>query len=210
MNGSINKRRALIWAAYLSPIAVGLILLIWAVIPHLFFIYGGDVKETMSLFTLMDNTWQNCRETINGTASGSTAALYFSYAMTAAVVLSWIAIISHVIASVTSVACACVAFGRSAEHPAANKAKRWMRFFCFSPAVYAITLFAWCVPFFVPLLLDWFYRKWFYYDMSLHYFGVPSWIAAILLSLISVVLFLATRRLQKKERMDLFAFYHKD
>ena len=210
MNLSPKTRRALIWTAYLLPLAVCLILLIWALIPHMFFIYGGDVKETMSLFELMRNTWAQCQKTLDGKTNGSSAAIYFSYAMTAAVVLSWAAIIAHVIASAVSAVCACVAFSRPATDPTANKAVRWTKFFCFHPAVYTLTSFAWCLPFFMPLLLDLFYRKWFYYDMSLHYFGPPSWIVAILLSLISAVVFVATRKLQRSEKMDLFCFHHED
>ena len=207
MNSSLAKRRSVV-LVYLLPLICGLILLIWAAIPHLFFVYGADVKETISVFELMESTQEQCRLMLDGQAQGSTSALYFSYAMLAAVFLSRVAILAHLIASVTSFACACVAFSYPADHSVANRAKRWMRFFCFNPGTFTISCLLCCLPFYLPLLLNGFYQNWFFYDMSLHYFGIPSWIAATVLALGSAVAFVATRHIQREEKMDLFSFYH--
>jgi hypothetical protein len=76
--------------------------------------------------------------------------------------------------------------------------------------IYTLTCFSACIPFFVPLLLEWFYQNWFVYEMSLHYFGPPSWVIALVLALASSVVFAVTRGLQRKERMDLFTLDGED
>ena len=205
-----NKRRFWIGAVYFLPLILGLILLIWALVPHVFFIYGNDAKDTMSVFEIMGNTWSQCRQTIKTVGKNSATAIYFSYAMLATVALSWLAVIGNVIVAVCSAICAGVAFSNPAAEPSARAASRWMRFFCFNPVIYTLTCCFACIPFFVPLLLEWFYRNWFVYEMTLHYFGPPSWLVALVLALTSGVTFAATRRLQREERMDLFAIDRAD
>ena len=205
MMPSDNKRRFWIGAVYFLPLAFGMVLFIWALVPHLFFIYGDDAKETMSLLELMRNTWTQCRQTLKSVGKNSSTAIYFSWAMLAMVAFSWLTVIGNAVVSICSAVCAGVAFSKPADDPTVRCVGRWMRFFCFNPVIYTLTCCAACVPFFVPLLLEWFYRNWFVYEMSLNYFGPPSWVVAVVLALGSGVTFAATRRLQREMEMDLFA-----
>lgn len=203
----VSARRKPVWVAYLLPLVCALALLIWALIPHLFFIYGGDVKETISLFDLMGNTWKSCTAALSGDAKNSTTAIYFSYIMIVALVISWLAIAVNLLMTVVGAVCACLALPRDPVDPATNGVKRWMKFFCFNRGVFAVATLLPILPFLLPQLLIWFYRSWFAYDMSLHYFAIPSWIAALVLSLLSFATFVATLRLQREEHMDLFRLY---
>ena len=204
---SSSIRHKLIWTAYLLPFACALILIVWALIPHMFFIYGGDVKETVSLFELMGNTWKQCTDTLSGDAKNSTTAIYFSYIMIAAVVISWLSFALYLLASAIGAVCACMAFSKDPLDPAANRVKRWMKFFCFNRVVFSAVNLLPVLPFLMPQLLILLYRKWFAYDMSLHYFAIPSWIVALLLAVLSFALFVSTLRLQREEHLDLFRLY---
>lgn len=204
---SSSARRGLVWLAYLLPSVCALILLVWALIPHMFFIYGGDVKETVSLFELMGSTWSQCVDTLSGEAKNSTTAIYFSYLMLAAVAISWIAVAVNLLMTAVGAVCACVAFPKEPVDPTSNRVKRWMRFFCFHRGVFAAVTLLPVIPFLVPQLLLLLYREWFAYDMSLHYFVLPSWIVALLLALFSFAVFVSTLRLQREEHMDLFRLY---
>ena len=49
--------RALIHLCYLLPAIFGILLLIYAAVPHLWFVYNGDAYSTMNLFELQENAW---------------------------------------------------------------------------------------------------------------------------------------------------------
>ena len=117
MMPSLNKRRFLAGGVYFLPLIVGIVLLIWALVPHLFFVYGNDAKETMSVFEVMKNTWSQCRQTMKGSEKNSPTAFYFSWIMVALVALSWVAVISNAILAVCSAICAGMALARPADDP---------------------------------------------------------------------------------------------
>lgn len=204
---SHTARRFFCRLSYLLPAIVGLTLLIWACTPHLFFVNKGEAHETMSLFTLMKNTWTDCQATLDGTTENTAAAAYFSYIMSAAVVVAWIAIVLFGINALASAVFSLSALGKEPTHPEANAAKRWMKFFCFNRVWLAITLLFPILPALVPVVLAHLYRKIFVYDITVHYFGPPAWIIAILLSVAQFVLFVATLRAQASEHLDMFRLY---
>ena len=210
MMPSANKRRFWVGGVYFLPLIVGVILLIWALVPHLFFVYGSDAKETMSVFEVMKNTWSQCRQTMKGGEKNSPTAFYFSWIMVVLVALSWVALISNVVLAICSAVCAGMVLSKPVDDPSIKGVVRWMRFLCFNPTVYALTCFSAYLPFLIPPVLNWFYQHWFLYEMKLHYFGPPSWVVAVVLALVSSVTFLATRRLQREEKMDLFGYVGND
>ena len=54
---SVKGRRALIHLFYLLPLLFGVALLIYAAVPHLWFVYDGEAYSTMDLFELQGNAW---------------------------------------------------------------------------------------------------------------------------------------------------------
>ena len=202
-----NTRRALCRLAYLLPFLVGVILLIWACLPHVFFVKDGEAHQTMSLFRLMRNTWTECRTVMSGTTENTAAAAYFSYIMSAYAVASVVATVGFAVNATASAFCSLSALGKAPTHPEANDAKRWMRFFCFNRIWLAVTLLFPILPTLFPVVLAHMYRKMFVYDITVHYFGPPAWIVVILLSVAQLALFLATLRAQADLHLDMFRLY---
>lgn len=202
-----SSRRALCRLAYLLPFIVGVILLIWASLPHVFFVKDGEAHVTMSLFRLLRNTWTDCRTVMSGTTENTAAAAYFSYIMSACVVVSWLSIAAFALNATVSAFCSFSALGKNPTAPEVNDAKRWMKFFCFNRVWLAITLLFPILPTLFPIILAHMYRKIFVYNITVHYFGPPAWIVVILLSLSQFALFVATLRAQSEEHLDMFRLY---
>lgn len=202
-----TARRALCRLSYLLPLCVGVIFLIWACLPHLFFVKDGEAHETMSLFRLMRNTWAECQTVLGGTTEATPAAAYFSYIMKAYLIVSWAAIAVFALNATVSAFCSISAFSKNPTAPEANDAKRWMRFFCFNRVWLAFSLIFPVLPTLFPVLLAYLYRKIYVYDITIHYFGLPAWIVVSLLSVAQLALFLATLRAQASEHLDMFRLY---
>jgi len=69
--------RALIHLCYLLPAIFGILLLIYAAVPHLWFVYDGNAYSTMNLFELQENAWAFYEDIEAGTVENSTAVTWF-------------------------------------------------------------------------------------------------------------------------------------
>jgi hypothetical protein len=193
--------------AYLMPLVTFLLLVIYGLIPHLYFIYQDVAYETMSLFTMVGNTWRECRATLSE-SGGSASAVLFSYTMTAATVLFWGTLILHGIFSFASAICSVYAFSRIPTDRLTNRAKRILQLICPNRTCFVIGGLLPLLYATFPLLLRHCYREQMSMSISIHATtGVMDPIPAILLVLLGTSLFLATLPLQKREHLDLFRLY---
>ena len=195
----------LIRLTYLLPLISGGILLIWACVPHLFFFYRGEVYETQSLFGLIGNTWKECA----ALSEGSAGAVWFSFVMRTFVILSYLAILGYTLTAIPAAICSCVAFSKSPTDPNANRAKRWMRFFCPNRVTYVISNLLLLLPAFFPQILCSNYRSQLGYAMEVCYIPswMPGWLITALLVTVNVVSFLCLLSAQSREHMDMFRLY---
>ena len=206
MNNSSLSRFG-IRLAYLMPLVTFLLLVIYGLIPHLYFIYQDVAYETMSLFTMVGNTWRECRATLSE-SGGSASAVLFSYTMTAATVLFWGTLILHGIFSFASAICSGYAFSRIPTDRLTNRAKRILQLICPNRAFFVIGGLLPLLYATFPLLLRHCYREQMSMSISIHATtGVMDPIPAILLVLLGTSLFLATLPLQKRAHLDLFRLY---
>ena len=207
---SAPTRRALIRTAYLMPAISGLILLIYGCIPHLFYLYENVAYDTLSTFSLMSNTFSECCGILRGTTEGSQEALLFAYAMTFFVILFWIALIAYAITAVASAVCSTYAFSHEPTAQNANRAKRWMQFFCPNRIFYVINNLLVLIPAAFPhILLYFYYNQFGYLGMSVHFFGPSDILLAAILVLLNLASFLALLPAQASEHMDMFRLYKK-
>lgn len=207
MNPSSSLARFGIRLAYLMPLFTFLLLLIYGLIPHLYFIYQDTAYETMSLFEMVGNTWRECRNTLSA-SGGSASAVLFSYTMSAATVVFWIALVIHGIFAVASAACSVYAFSKIPTDRLANRAKRVFYLFCPHRVLFVLGAL-------LPLLygcFPWILRHCYHQQMSMQisihattYLTDP--VLAIPLVLAGVALYLALLPLQKREHLDLFRLY---
>ncbi len=202
-----SLRRAILRAVYLLPALTGLTLLIWACTPHIFFLYGGKTYDTWNLFSLFGNAWSQCQALLSRTVDGSSAAFFFAYAVSALVILSWILIVIFAILAILSAALSSYAFSMPPTSKKANRAKRWLRFFCPNRFTYVLTLLLPLLPAAFPSILCYFYRTRLAADITAFYIGPNGLLVAGILTALNLVAFLATLPMQRDERMDMYRLY---
>ncbi len=205
---SSPARRVLIRIAYWLPAISGLILLIYACVPHLFFIYNDTALDTLSVFELVGNTASQCGSITNGTAEGSNTAIVFAYIMTFFVILFWIAVVAYTVMALTAAITSSYAFSHAPTAKETNRAKRWMQFFCPGRVVYVIDNLVLLLAAAFPHILLYFYQTQMgYTDMSLHFFGPSDLLLAAILVTLNSISFLALLPAQAEEHMDMFRLY---
>ena len=204
---SNSVMRALIRLSYFMPLIALATLVIHFAVPHVFFLFNGEVHETMSTFTLMGNTWSECRAMTDTATQGSTEALMFSYVMSFFVILSWIAIVLLAILSIASAVCSCRAFAMSPTDREANRAKRWLQFFCPNRVTYVLTCLMALIPASFAMILEACYRKFFLYEIDVLFIGPAELLTVGIAVLLCVGSFLALLPAQSRLHMDMYRLY---
>jgi len=201
--------RPLTVAVYLLPLLVGIFLLIWAVLPHMFyFLPPDDPRESLSLFDIMGDTWDTCGVLLNGNTTPEN--MYFPYIMGFCVILSWISIILYAVAALPAAICSVVAFCYPPTARNANLAKRWLQIFCPNRCTYVIFQLLPIFPALFPIVLTACLRSMFPGGeklVLLYEAVIPDWVLVGALVLFQTVAFLLLIPSQKKERMDMFTIY---
>jgi len=107
--------------------------------------------------------------------------------------------------------CSIKAFSVPHTHPDANRAKRWMRFFCPNRITYALANLLPLLPAFFPHILLSNYRSQLGYLMQLFYepAWLPLWLVVAVLVVVNLVGFFALLGAQEREEMDMFRLYKK-
>lgn len=204
--------RPLIRITYCLPLLFGIVMLIHASVPHVFYIYMQDnvpnMGEDQSLFGLMSSTWKLCtawiKGTAEGTAEGTPNAFYFSYMMNTAVVISWIAMVLYALTAIPAAICSFIAFSFPPTSRVSNQAKRWLQLFCPNRVLYVLALLLPLIPTSFSLFLQFGYRKLMHYDMTVHYQGISDLALAAILTAISLAAFLLLLPAQRDEQMDMY------
>ena len=197
----------LIRISYLLPFLFGILLFIHACIPHIFFLQDGDPKETQNLFELMSSTWTTCSYMLDGKLEVVADAMYFPYVMKTAVVLSWISIFAYALMAIPSAICSMVAFSFPPTARQANRAKRWMQFFCPNRVLFVFLHLLPLIPASFALILETCFRQMMAMKVTVHFIGIGDLLFTGILLAISILLWLLLLPAQNQERMDLYRLY---
>lgn len=196
--------RPLIRIAYLMPAISGLVMLALACVPHIFFFYNGAPYDTQSPFVLMSNTWREAQAMLTAQTTGSGGAYFFALFMSISTVLSWICIIFYGTTAIAAAICSGVAFAHAPTDRLANRAKRWMQFFCPGRVLYVISNLLLLLPASFPYLLQHCYRTQLGYHMRLYFIGVSDLLLCGILITLNLTAFLTLLSAQTREQMDMF------
>ena len=200
--------RPLIRAAYCLPLIFGILLLIWACIPHIFFVNNHlPTKETHNLFGLMANTWRECSALLDGATTGSTNAVYFSYAMNFSVVLSWLCIIWYAASAIAMAIFSTQAFSTPPTSREANRAKRFLQLLVPNRIVYALVLLMPLFPAVFAEILAYCYRTQLNLPITAAYIGPTDWSGTAIAVGVQLLLWLALLPAQAHEHMDMYRLY---
>ena len=201
-------RRILVRISYLLPAVFGLLLLIQAAVPHIYFVHEAEAHETLSTFSLVSNTLSYCREILSGATEASNYAVVFSYAMLAFGSLFWVALVCYWIMALSTAIASTVAFAYPPTAREANRAKRWFRLFCPNRPLYVISHLLILLSAAFPHILIYFYQNQLgYRGMTLHFFGPADLILAVIFVTVSLGAHFALLQTELRDHTSMFRLY---
>ena len=209
MNALPSKpTRALIRIAYFLPLLIAVLLLVFAILPHLFYFYEGDPKQSKGLFELMSDAWDFSFKQLDGTIESTPDTMYFPYLMIFSVALSYVCVFLYALAAIPSAICSLIAFTFPPTSKTSNKAKRWLHLFCPNRTTFAIFQLLPIFPACFPLILERCQRTMFALDLHIYYdLNLPDWVIVSIAVCIPLILWLALLPAQDREHMDMFRLY---
>ena len=188
------------------PLLLGITFLVYAAVPHLWFVNEGAAHETMSLFRLVGNTWKSCGEAV----SGSVSQTVFCWVMRFAVILFWGLLGVYFAVVLLGAFCSLIAFSYDPHSVSANRAKKVLYLLCPNRVCFCITL---CLPLLCglfPQVLMLMYRVCLSFSPRMYASPMADWVVALAVALLSLGGFLGTRSLQERTKLDLFCLYRKE
>ena len=199
-------RRALIHFCYLLPLIFGILLLVYAAVPHLWFVYNGEAYSTMNLFELQENAWDFYEQIEAGTVENSAAVVWFAELLPVVSALFWILPIVYALVIAMITVCSIVAFSFDPASRIANRTKRILQLVCPNRITY---LFMPLLPLFsslFPQMMLWLYR-WQGMKISLYTFFVADWILVLIFAVLNALVFILLLPMQSEEHLDMFRIY---
>jgi hypothetical protein len=198
--------RALIHLCYLLPLIFGILLLIYAAVPHLWFVYNGDAYSTMNLFELQGNAWEFYEQIKAGAVENSAAVTWFEELLPVVSALFWILPILYTLLVIMVTVCSLVAFSFDPTTRIANRTKRILQLVFPNRVTYLLLPLMPLFSALFPQLVLWLYRLQGM-KISLYTFFVADWILVLIFAALNAAVFILLLPMQSEEHMDMFRIY---
>lgn len=198
--------RALIQLCYLLPAIFGILLLVYAAVPHLWFVYNGDAYSTMNLFELQNNAWEFYEQIKTGAIESTAAVVWFEQLLPIVSALFWILPIVYALVAVMITVCSIVAFSFEPTSRLANRTKRILQLVCPNRVTYLLVPLLPLFSSLFPQLLLWLYR-WQGMNIRLYTFFLADWILVLIFAALNAVAFILLLPMQNEEHLDMFRIY---
>lgn len=198
--------RALIHLCYLLPAILGILLLIYAAVPHLWFVYNGDAYSTMNLFELQENAWDFYEQIRSGTVENSAAVTWFEDLFPIVSALFWILPIVYALIVAMITVCSIVAFSFEPTTRIANRTKRILQLVCPNRVTYLLLPLLPLFSALFPQLMLWLYRLQGM-KIGLYTFFVADWILVLIFAALNAAVFILLLPMQSEEHLDMFRIY---
>lgn len=205
-NLSVRTRRILIQLCYLLPALFGILLLIYAAVPHLWFVYNKEAYSTMDLFELQGNAWEFYEQIQAGKIESTSAVVWFEQLLPIVSALFWILPIVYAFVTVLVTVCSLVAFSYEPTTRIANRTKCILHLICPNRITYLLFPLLPLFSSLLPQLLLWLYQ-WQGMNIRLYTFFVADWVLVLVFALLNAVAFILLLPLQSESRMDMFRIY---
>ena len=205
-NMSVRTRRILIQLCYLLPALFGIALLIYAAVPHLWFVYNKEAYSTMDLFELQGNAWEFYEQIQAGKIESTSAVVWFEQLLPVVSALFWILPVIYAFFALAITVCSLVAFSYEPTTRIANRTKRILHLICPNRITYLLFPLLPLFSSLLPQLLLWLYQ-WQGMNIRLYTFFVADWVLVLVFALLNAVAFILLLPLQSESRMDMFRIY---
>lgn len=197
-------RRSLCRLCYLLPAIFGIVLLIWATIPHFWYVYEHQAYESHSLFSLQGNVWEQTQNVAAEEDWGLALPVLRIWC-----VLFWALPILYGVTAAMAAVTSVIAFAFPPVSRAANKSKRVLHLLCPNRTCFLLFQFLPLVAALLPQVLLFCYTSLRGMEMRLATELCHDWVLALCFALCSSILFLVTLPLQREEGLDMFRIYKK-
>ena len=198
--------RALIHLCYLLPAIFGIVLLVYAAVPHLWFVYDGDAYSTMDLFELQSNAWEFYEQIKTGAIESTSAVVWFEQLLPVVSALFWVLPIAYALVAVMITVCSIVAFSFEPTSRTANRTKRILHLICPNRVTYLLLPLLPLFSALFPQLMLWLYRLQGM-NIRLYTFFLADWILVLILAVLNAVVFILLLPMQNEEHLDMFRIY---
>ncbi len=198
--------RALIHLCYLLPAIFGIVLLVYAAVPHLWFVYDGDAYSTMDLFELQSNAWEFYEQIKTGAIESTAAVVWFEQLLPVVSALFWVLPIAYALVAAMITVCSIVAFSFEPTSRTANRTKRILHLICPNRVTYLLLPLLPLFSALFPQLMLWLYRLQGM-NIRLYTFFLADWILVLILAVLNAVVFILLLPMQNEEHLDMFRIY---
>ena len=198
--------RALIHLCYLLPAIFGILLFVYAAIPHLWFVYNGEAYSTMNLFELQENAWEFYEQVQVGAIESNEAVVWFEQLLPIVSALFWILPIVYALVVAMITVCSIVAFSFEPTTRIANRTKRILHLICPNRATYLLMPLLPLFSALFPQLMLWLYQ-WQGMNIRLYNFFLADWILVLIFAVINAVVFILLLPMQNEAHLDMFRIY---
>ncbi len=198
--------RFLAHLCYFLPALFGIALLVYAAVPHIWFVYNGEAYSTMNLFELQNNAWDFYDQIQAGLVRRSEAVNWFEQLLPVVSALFWVLPIVYGSVSVLIAVCAIVAFSFEPTSRVANRTKRILQLVCPGRVTYLLMPLLPLFSALFPQLLLWLYR-WQGMNIRLYTFFLADWILVLLFAVLNAVVFILLLPMQSESHLDMFRIY---
>ena len=198
--------RALIHFCYLLPAILGILLFVYAAVPHLWFVYNGEAYSTMNLFELQENAWEFYEQVQAGAIESNEAVVWFEQLLPIVSALFWILPIVYALVVAMITVCSIVAFSFEPTTRIANRTKRILHLICPNRATYLLMPLLPLFSALFPQLMLWLYQ-WQGMNIRLYNFFLADWILVLIFAVVNAVVFILLLPMQNEAHLDMFRIY---
>ena len=198
--------RVLIHLCYFLPAIFGILLLVYAAVPHLWFVYDGDAYSTMNLFELQSNAWDFYEQIQAGAIESTEVVHWFEELLPVVTALFWILPIFYAVLAAIVTVCVIVAFSFEPTARIANRTKRILQLVCPNRVTYLLLPLLPLFSSLFPQLLLWLYRLQGM-NIRLYTFFVADWVLVLIFAVLNALAFILLLPMQNEEHLDMFRIY---
>ena len=198
--------RALIHLCYFLPAIFGIVLVIYASVPHLWFVYNGEAYSTMNLFELQENACDFYKQVQSGAIESNAAVKWFEQLLPVVSALFWVLPIVYALITLLVTICSIVALSFDPTTRISNRTKRILHLVCPNRVTYLLMPLLPLFSSLFPQLMLWLYR-WQGMNIRLYNFFLADWILVLLFAVINAVVFILLLPVQNEAHLDMFRIY---
>ncbi len=207
----MNAKKLLVYLKYIMPLASVLIFALYLLRPSVFFVHDGDVKRRQSFTTLSSSTWETAGERLDKLSKEEDPSTNDkSFAVNARVytALSRIGLGAAIFFSGWAAVCAVVGISLPHASHAAMQCKLLLRLVVPNRWFMALCGVL-CLPYSLfPEYISHLYKKYYLYEVTVGYDGLPPvWLLLLLLA-VCVGLLFAAAPAERELRMDAYRRYY--